>query len=75
MVIENMENINAENRKDLKRYLEEIAQIKEKMNGKKKNQKIEEEKSIVKEIQEEKWKNIYMKEPNKGLDIAGIYYD
>ena len=74
MVIENMENINAENRKDLKRYLEEIAQIKEKMKGKKKKQKIEEEKSIVKEIQEEKWKNIYMKEPKKGLQIAGIYY-
>ena len=74
MVIENMENINAENRKDLKRYLEEIAELKEKMKGKKKKQKIEEEKSIVKEIQEEKWKNIYMKEPNKGLEIAGIYY-
>ena len=70
-----MENINAENRKDLKRYLEEIAELKEKMKGKKKKQKIEEEKSIVKEIQEEKWKNIYMKEPNKGLEIAGIYYD
>lgn len=69
-----MENINAENRKDLKRYLEEIAELKEKMKGKKKKQKIEEEKSIVKEIQEEKWKNIYMKEPNKGLEIAGIYY-
>ena len=75
MVIENMENINAENRKDLKRYLEKIAKLKEKMKGKKKKQKIEEEKSIVKEIQEEKWKNIYMKEPNKGLEIARIYYD